>query len=100
MSPKFFVSIEEKERLFQMELVKGGVDYRQAVRVAKVLARNQSEESLTPEEAQLTEEACRLWLQHRQRLSFIEKTLASFPARSKTQSLESNCRNCAGSSQS
>ncbi|MBW4490799.1 MAG: hypothetical protein KME12_23745 [Trichocoleus desertorum ATA4-8-CV12] len=80
MSTKFFVSVEEKTRLFHAELVKAGVDYHQAGRVAKVLAQNQPEESLPPEEAHLTEEACRVWLQHRQRLTFIERTLASFSA--------------------
>lgn len=97
MPKKFFVSVEEKERLFQSELVKGGVNYHQAIQVAKVLARNQSEETLTPEEAQLTEEACRIWLQHRQRLRFIEETLASFPTRKQAPAPKSNHRDCAGS---
>ncbi|MBD1864623.1 MULTISPECIES: hypothetical protein [Trichocoleus] len=105
MSTRFFVSVEEKTRLFHAELVKAGVEYQQASRVAKVLAQNQFEESLPPEEAQLTEEACRIWLQHRQRLNFIEQTLASFSAKptteiSATKLTESNCKNCAGSNQS
>jgi hypothetical protein len=93
--PKFFISIEEKERLFHAELVKVGVDYQQAARVAKLLAQNIAEEDLTSEEAQLSETACRIWLQHRQRLSFVERTLATFSAKT-TQRLESNCRDCAG----
>ncbi|HEY9751057.1 MAG TPA: hypothetical protein V6C63_20405 [Allocoleopsis sp.] len=97
MSKKFFVSVAEKEKLFQAELVKGGVNYHQAIQVAKVLARNQSEETLTPEEAQLTEEACRVWLQHRQRLRFIEETLTSFPTREPAPAPESKHRDCAGS---
>ena len=108
MSTKFFVSVEEKTRLFHAELVKAGVDYHQASRVAKVLAQNPSEEALAPEEAQLTEEVCRIWLQHRQRLNFIEQTLASFSAKPTpkaafnptTKSPESNYRNCASSNQS
>jgi len=100
MSTNFFVSVEEKTRLFHAELVKAGVDYHQAGRVAKVLAQNQPEESLLPEEAQLSEEACRIWLQHRQRLTFIEQTLASFSAKPIAKLPESNCRNCAGFNQS
>ena len=81
MSAKFFVSVEEKTRLFHWELVKAGVDYQQAGRVAKVLAQNPPEASLPPEDSKLTEEACRIWLQYRQRLTFIEQTLASFSAK-------------------
>ncbi|QLE56350.1 hypothetical protein [Nostoc sp. TCL26-01] len=52
----------EKEKIFHTQLVKYGVKYEQAARVAKIIASGKSEELLTPEEKQLVKEACQQWL--------------------------------------
>lgn len=66
---------EERERLFQIELIKAGVDFRQAAKVAKVLALNLMDEQLTSEEKQLVQSVCTQWLAQRKRMTFISQVL-------------------------
>ncbi|GAA6614492.1 hypothetical protein [Scytonema sp. NUACC26] len=63
-----FISIEEKERLFHTKLVKHGVSYSDAARVAKILASETPDEHLSADDIQLTTEACKIWLQQHKRL--------------------------------
>jgi hypothetical protein len=67
MQGKFFLSQEEKEKLFHTQLVKYGVRYEKAARVATILASGKLEEVLTEEEKQLVTEACQQWLQGHKR---------------------------------
>ncbi|MUG97927.1 hypothetical protein F7734_38725 [Scytonema sp. UIC 10036] len=68
------LSVEEKERLFHTELVKHGVSYSDAARVAKILASETPDELLTVKDIQLTTEACKIWLkQHRRLASLLNK---------------------------
>ncbi|KYC42634.1 hypothetical protein WA1_14905 [Scytonema hofmannii PCC 7110] len=67
------ISVEEKERLFHTELVKHGVSYSDAARVAKILASEKPDELLTGEEIQLTTEACKIWLKQHKRLTSLIK---------------------------
>lgn len=76
MQEKFLISPKQKEELFHTELVKHGVPYHKAAKAAKILASNQPEETLTDEETQLVQEACRVWLKQRQRLNLILRQLA------------------------
>ncbi len=71
MQRKFFISVEKKEELFHTELVKCGVDYQKAARVALILASEKPDELLTDKEIQLTKEACQQWLIHHKRLTSI-----------------------------
>ncbi|MBD2251577.1 hypothetical protein H6G14_09685 [Nostoc parmelioides FACHB-3921] len=62
MSGKFFMSQEEKEKLFHTQLVKYGVRYEKAARAASILASGKSEEVFSEEEKQLVTEVCQQWL--------------------------------------
>ncbi len=68
------ISVEEKERLFHTQLVKHGVSYSDAARVARILAYEQPDELLTSEEIQLTTEACKIWLKQHKRLTSLIKS--------------------------
>jgi hypothetical protein len=58
--------VEEKERLFHTELVKYGVEYKIAGKVARILTSGKPDELLTQQERQLVKEACQKWLtQHK-----------------------------------
>jgi hypothetical protein len=76
MKGNFFISQQEKERLFHTQLVKYGVKFEKAAKVAKILASGQSEEELTEEEQRLVTEACQQWLKghkrHKQLVSLFE----------------------------
>ncbi|WP_242040451.1 hypothetical protein [Anabaena subtropica] len=70
------MSQEEKEKLFHTQLVKYGVRYEKAARVANILACGKSEELLTEEEKKLVTEACQQWLtghkRHKQMVSLFQ----------------------------
>ncbi|BAT55664.1 unknown protein [Nostoc sp. NIES-3756] len=76
MKGNFFISQEEKERLFHTQLVKYGVKFEKAAKVAKILASGESEESWTEEERQLVTETCEEWLKahkrHKQLVSLFQ----------------------------
>jgi hypothetical protein len=67
--------LKEKEEIFITELLKSGIEPQKAVRAAKILASEKSDEQLTPEEIQLVEAACSAWLKQRKRLDFINQVL-------------------------
>jgi hypothetical protein len=64
-----------QEQLLHTELVKHGVDYHKAAKVAKILADKKSYELLTEEEMRLTREVCEAWLRQRNRLASIFRAL-------------------------
>ncbi len=65
------IRFQGEEELFHTALVKYGVNYHKAAQVAKIIASKRPDELLTPEEVQLTKEACSEWLRQHQRLSLI-----------------------------
>lgn len=70
--------VQEKERLFHTELVKYGVEYRIASKVARILASGKPDELLTQQERQIVQEACQKWFtQHKRkkRIDSMIKTL-------------------------
>lgn len=64
------LSVQEKEHLFQSELIKACVPRPQAVAVARILIQP-ADEPLTEAEVQLTRQVCQQWLKQRQRQAFI-----------------------------
>ncbi len=72
---RFSISAEEREHLFHTELVKAGVDFHQAKKVAHLLAQKRDDQ-LTPEENQLVQAVCAQWLVQRKRLNFISQVLS------------------------
>ncbi|BAY09823.1 hypothetical protein [Calothrix sp. NIES-2098] len=62
MQYNFYLSNEDKERIYHTDLVKYGVKYDKAAKVAKILASNKEEEQWTEEERKLVLEACKQWL--------------------------------------
>lgn len=75
MKSRFYVSREEKEKVFTTELVKCGVEYRKAVKVANTLATEQPDELITTEDMQLVQDACKMWIKQRKRWGFISQIL-------------------------
>ncbi len=67
--------MQEKERLFQTELVKACVPHHQATKVARIIASEQPDEHLAEEDIQLVKQACRQWLEQRQRWELISQTI-------------------------
>lgn len=67
--------IQKEQQLLHTELVKYGVDYYKAAKVAKILADKKPDELLTEEEIQLTREVCEAWLRQRNRLTSIFKAI-------------------------
>lgn len=65
MPGKFSISTAGRAQLFCMELVKWGIDYGRAIKVAHILAVANLEEPLGLLEAQLVEDVCREWLEKR-----------------------------------
>ncbi|WP_342001111.1 hypothetical protein [Chlorogloeopsis sp. ULAP02] len=63
----------EKEKFFHTELVRYGVDYQRAAKVAKILVSEMSEQFLTDEEIRLAEDVCREWLGNHKRFTSILK---------------------------
>ncbi|RUR84292.1 hypothetical protein ACF3DV_30840 [Chlorogloeopsis fritschii PCC 9212] len=66
----------EKEVFFHTELVKYGIDYQRAAKVAKILVSEMSDEFLTDEEIRLAEEVCQEWLRKHQRLTYINQLIS------------------------
>ncbi|MBW4632382.1 MAG: hypothetical protein KME30_10925 [Iphinoe sp. HA4291-MV1] len=56
------MSTEEKEALYYCELVRYGIDFKEALTVAKILASEKPDELLTEEEKKLVTEVCKLWI--------------------------------------
>ncbi|MUG94275.1 hypothetical protein F7734_18560 [Scytonema sp. UIC 10036] len=67
MNSRLFISLQEKEKLYHAELVRYGVDLRIAAKAAKILAFGNSNELLSFEEKKLVTDACKLWVENRNR---------------------------------
>ncbi|WP_193200504.1 hypothetical protein [Nostoc sp. MG11] len=65
MQRKLLMSVEN-EPLFYTQLVKYGVSYTKAVKVAQILASGKSERLLANEDRQLVKDTCRQWARLRQ----------------------------------
>ncbi|GAB1539532.1 hypothetical protein NUACC21_21990 [Scytonema sp. NUACC21] len=73
MRQRLSISPEEKKELFHTELVKHGVSYYEAARVASILASETPDRLLTPEEIQLTKKVCKIWfMQHKRLISLLK----------------------------
>lgn len=72
---RFYLSAEEKADLFFIELVRAGVNIEKAKIVAKILSSNRTDEDLTKEEIELTQEVCKEWVKHRNRWNLITNVL-------------------------
>ncbi|MDZ8053269.1 MAG: hypothetical protein RMX68_025580 [Aulosira sp. ZfuVER01] len=68
-------SLQKNQQFWHTELVKYGVEYHQAAKVAKILAEKKTDELLTDEEIRLTKQVCEAWLRQRDRLASISKAL-------------------------
>lgn len=75
MFNKILMTVEDKEKLFQTELIKSGVPHADAVKVARILACGQWEDELSCEDQQLVERACQRWLNYRRILREITSSL-------------------------
>ncbi|BAZ65850.1 MAG: hypothetical protein KME28_06420 [Pelatocladus maniniholoensis HA4357-MV3] len=69
---------KEKEEFFHTELVKYGVDYQRAAKVALILASGTPDELLSEKEIQLAEEVCKEWLRQHQRYKRLTSNLREY----------------------
>ncbi|MEP0873377.1 hypothetical protein NDA01_26815 [Trichocoleus desertorum AS-A10] len=67
----------ERQKVFLAQFIKGGVEYSLALQASGILAAEKPEELLTDEEKGIVEQACRLWLEHRNGMNKIKHALAS-----------------------
>jgi hypothetical protein len=70
-------SFNEQQKVFLAQFIKGGVEYSLALQAAEILAAEKLEALLTDEEKEIVEQACRLWLDHRNGMNRIKYALAS-----------------------
>jgi hypothetical protein len=73
MNRRVSMSVQDKEQLFQSELVKACVPYDQAVKVAHILASELDDEQLAAEDIQLVKRVCLQWLEQRKRWELISQ---------------------------
>ncbi|HEY9295062.1 MAG TPA: hypothetical protein VIQ31_01580 [Phormidium sp.] len=78
------MSIEERKQLFHIELIKVGIDYRQAEKAAELLSESLPNEQLTQAEQQLIQVVCTQWLKYRKRMAFISQVINQIQANSFT----------------
>jgi hypothetical protein len=71
------MSANEKERLFQIELIKSGVYRLDAERAAKILASGEYHNTLSEEDKQIVDAACQCWFKYRQLMNQISQILSS-----------------------
>lgn len=71
------MSPDDKERFLHTELVKSGVGYHQAAKVARILVSRLSDDQLTEEEIRLAKAACKQWLEQRNRLKNLERLFST-----------------------
>ncbi|MBD2094294.1 hypothetical protein H6F90_03915 [Trichocoleus sp. FACHB-591] len=69
-------SFHEQQKVFLAQFIKGGVEYSLALQAAEILAAEKPEELLTDTEKGLVNEACRLWLSHRNGMNKIKHAIA------------------------
>lgn len=65
MNNEPFMTLEEKELLYQAKLIRYGVDLKIAAKVAKILAFGIPDDSLSPEDKKLVTDVCRFWIEKR-----------------------------------
>lgn len=75
MNQRASMSVQDKEQLFQFELVKACVPYEQAVKVAHILASELDDEQLADEDVQLVKRVCLQWLEQRKRWELISQAV-------------------------
>ncbi|MBD2501718.1 hypothetical protein [Anabaena azotica] len=73
MLSNYSISNEEKERLFHLQLVKYGVKYEKAAKVAQLMVSKRLD-NLTDQEQQLVTEACQEWFKAKKRCNNIDSS--------------------------
>ena len=73
MKYHFYLSNEDKERIYQTDLVKYGVKADKAAKAAQILASDEIEKVLTEEEKRLVTEACKECLNNYNRYKDLQQ---------------------------
>ncbi|QSJ18825.1 hypothetical protein JYQ62_08755 [Nostoc sp. UHCC 0702] len=64
-------SSKEREKFFHTQLVKYGINYQKAAKVARIIASGCPDTLLTEEEIRLSKQVCQDWLRQHQRVTSI-----------------------------
>ncbi|MEJ6486234.1 hypothetical protein N0Y54_34085 [Nostoc punctiforme UO1] len=72
MPSNYFISVQEREKIFCTDLVKSGVEYEKAVIAAKIIASGQGDEHLSPSEIEIVKDACKKWSEQNQRFKRLK----------------------------
>ncbi|WP_445633668.1 CopG family transcriptional regulator [Nostoc sp. DSM 114161] len=75
MRSQFYISVEEKEKIFCTELIRYGVPYEKARKAAQILASGQPDELLTPEEILIVKDACKIWSKQHKRYQRLQSIM-------------------------
>ncbi|MBD1863045.1 MULTISPECIES: hypothetical protein [Trichocoleus] len=71
-----FSATQRQEQSYRTELVKWGIDFEKAFKVARILARNIPNENLTSSEVELVEEVCKEWFEKRKQWEQFKRVTA------------------------
>jgi hypothetical protein len=71
-----FPPTQENEQNYRSELVKWGIEFEKAFKVARILALRISNENLTSSEVELVEEVCQEWFEKRKQWEQFKRVTA------------------------
>ncbi|MBD2095920.1 hypothetical protein H6F90_12255 [Trichocoleus sp. FACHB-591] len=83
-----FSPTQKQEQSYRTELVKWGIELEKAIQVARILALNISNESLTSSEVKLVEEVCNEWFEKRKQWERFQRVTAEHSPGSQQPSWE------------
>ncbi|MEP0873752.1 hypothetical protein NDA01_29005 [Trichocoleus desertorum AS-A10] len=73
-----FSPTQQQEQSYRAELVKWGIELEKAIQVARILALNIPNESLTVSEVALVEEVCKQWFEKRKQWEQFQQVMAQY----------------------
>ena len=71
-----FSPTQKQEQSYRAELVKWGIEFEKAFKVARILALHIPNANLTSSEAELVEEVCKEWLEKRKQWEQFKRVTA------------------------
>ena len=71
-----FSPTQKQERSYRAELVKWGIEFEKAFKVARILALNIPNENLMSSEVELVEEVCKEWFEKRKQWERFKQVTA------------------------
>ncbi|MBD2098467.1 hypothetical protein H6F90_25685 [Trichocoleus sp. FACHB-591] len=83
-----FSPTQKQEQLFRTELIKWGIEFEKAIKVARILALNIPNEKLSSSDTALVEEVCQEWFEKRKHWEQFKRVMAQHGANLNEVTLE------------